>query len=257
MNKDSIYSNQHPSLINMTPSLSPKMSQVPSPKMSPMISPKISYDMLSTRSPIPGIMPHVMSPEISPVFPPKVLPVVKPKDNLSKTLINNNNSSHILIPHDEIDTDETENFDIKNNSDEYIFNNGLTENEFQTCDSSKTINLNQCMYCTKYYPQELVIIYNSDNVCYHCLFYINYDISTRDSVDGVYGLTISEYVINYRNTHDINNCPRDGVGCFLCDNLHGIIIEGIIGGEMINNAINNDIIKENNNHDEFMIKVSV
>jgi len=102
-----------------------------------------------------------------------------------------------------------------------------------------------CSFCQKLYDKGIVDLMNNKLhksmltteydmaegglVCFHCIFAVNYQpIENRCQVDGVYGKTVSEYVLECKDHHDSSNCSR---ACFICDHLQGIKIEGIIGSE--------------------------
>ena len=72
---------------------------------------------------------------------------------------------------------------------------------------------------------------SGDGVCFHCIFWTNYSPECRQLVDGVYGKTIVEYVLECKDTHNKDTCSKGA--CFLCDALNGVPIEGIMDGEVL------------------------
>lgn len=141
-----------------------------------------------------------------------------------------------------------------------ITTEGITMSEYKFNPSS--VKLSQCEVCQKIYSvnsngEPMVNSINGLNSCWHCLFWMNYDLTARSNVDGVYGKTIAEYIIDCRDSHDPINCSRVGA-CFLCDNLNGYPIDGIICGEMINNDNkykDNDGDKDETIESEFAIEI--
>lgn len=110
---------------------------------------------------------------------------------------------------------------------------GLTYDEYKQNYKNKG-NLQQCGYCTKFFENKKNGFITKDMegelVCYHCLFWINYSVDTRPTVDGVYDRTIHDYILECEPTHDVEKCTRPGE-CFICDYKSGIKIEGILGGD--------------------------
>jgi hypothetical protein len=95
-------------------------------------------------------------------------------------------------------------------------------------------SLSKCENCNKSYKKSDTMVNNIYDmwICWHCFFWPYYDPALRQEVDGVYGKTIAEYILDCRDSHDKDACTRKD-SCFLCDNLNGKIITNIICGEMI------------------------
>lgn len=157
---------------------------------------------------------------------------------------------------DDSEVDIPEDTQVSNSNSVYI--NGIPQDQLSViANNGKNVNVSQCAYCTKYYHSngdENMGSFEYDTegnfVCFHCMFSINYDIEARPIVDGVYGKTILEYVIQCKDSHDTNKCPRNGNECFICDNIKGIIIEGIFGSDTL-------VPNNTKNTDEHIIKISI
>lgn len=126
--------------------------------------------------------------------------------------------------------------DLKINSSEDI--NGLTHDQFKLLPGTNRIfgNYSQCEYCLKYYKKPLFTDepYNGSSICFHCLFWLNYDFNLRQQVDGIFGKTIVQYILDYNQFHDKLTCTKsDNGGCFLCDYLNNQNIDGIINSELL------------------------
>lgn len=144
--------------------------------------------------------------------------------------------------------------------------NGITYEELQQGKIARGDHhkLGQCMYCQKFYYKALggMMTYDFDpsgeGVCYHCIFWINYNIDTRPMVDGAFGKTIVEYIVECKDSHDKESCTRDSAegGCFLCDCLNGKPIEGIIGGEMFDQKESTSVSKSVAD-DEYSFKICI
>ena len=95
-------------------------------------------------------------------------------------------------------------------------------------------NFTQCSFCAKFFHQKTngFITQNDEGepICYHCLFWVNYSMELRSQVDGVFGKTIHDYILECYPFHNTETCSRRGE-CFVCDYLDGIVIEGIFGSE--------------------------
>ena len=88
------------------------------------------------------------------------------------------------------------------------------------------VKLKQCEYCNKYYNNDMILSYpdggkkkkniSDELICWHCLFWMNYSISARKTVDGVFGLTIVDYILKCKDVHECQTCTRksDSGGCF-------------------------------------------
>jgi len=102
-------------------------------------------------------------------------------------------------------------------------------------DHGNTQTQSRCSICGLWYDTFFCIKITPDVMCWHCLFGINHE--KKDKCDGVYGPTISDYIILCVKDHDTTKCPRttNHVGCFLCEFKIGFIIDGIKHPELIYN----------------------
>jgi hypothetical protein len=184
----------------------------------------------------------------------------------------NLNSEEDKYEYEEEEEDEEENEEEENeNEDEEGQNEN--EHEYQKKDQKKITmtegidptvfyNMNlinffpsQCEYCTKIFNAKdklVIILEDNTNMCYHCLFWINYDLTVRKSVDGTYGKTIVEYIIDCKDAHNSSKCVRMGA-CFLCDNINGLDIDGILCGELVNSNSNSNT--NSNDYDVITIDI--
>ena len=124
--------------------------------------------------------------------------------------------------------------------DESLFINGIPLKTAQKLPiGSVKVPLAQCDTCGNCYAKSgpnTMISYEymeGQPVCYHCMFWMNY--TTRQSVDGVFGKTVMEYVIQCKDFHDKEKCTRNSNqgGCFLCDYKNGIPIENVLGSDVL------------------------
>lgn len=152
-------------------------------------------------------------------------------------------ASHISEDEDEIfepnGSDQISQLDYSNEciDTSILTDNGLTVDILANLPSNIKLKLNPifCDLCSKYYNNDFVINYQNDNICYHCLFWLNYHENLRINVDGIYGLTITEYIIRCKDIHDTVNCDKNlSGGCFICEHLNGNFIFDIIDEEKIN-----------------------
>lgn len=91
----------------------------------------------------------------------------------------------------------------------------------------------QCGMCLYFYNPDHITSYMGEKACYHCLFFINYDVTLRNDVDGIYGTTIADYILKYSESHDETKCTRSE-SCFLCDFNNKKQIINIIDADKIN-----------------------
>ena len=107
-------------------------------------------------------------------------------------------------------------------------------------------SLFQCNMCAKYYNNELKVIYDNtkldDTSCYHCYYWIHYDVSNRLTMDGLYGLSIFDYIISCKDQHNPESCTRLN-SCFLCDYLNNKPITNIKDEAQLNDIRNGLHIK--------------
>lgn len=148
---------------------------------------------------------------------------------------------------DEINKNETE-IDI----------NGITYDLLKNQPFSQKLKFTQCGYCQKFYKKEkkmVTIEHDEEKIptCFHCIFWMFYGSELRSTVDGMYGKTICEYVLECKDYHDVDICERKDA-CFLCDFLNGIKIEGILCGETLHEKMD---IKETPASEEFILNVCI
>lgn len=95
-------------------------------------------------------------------------------------------------------------------------------------------HMKQCEVCEKSYDLKMIITEHPgwQQICYHCLLHLCFTLDQRSLVDGTVGWTIVEYIINCREYHDEKTCIHPDE-CFLCLNLKGIHIDGILNGEIL------------------------
>jgi len=157
---------------------------------------------------------------------------------------------------DEMDIDtEEDNFPDQAQLEEYnkedyehdksMYINGVLYEDYKKLPHNKQVNSVQCSYCQKFYsntqqPKMFTTEFSEgEPVCFHCIFWMNYDVSSRPHVDGVYGMTIVEYVMECKDSHDKATCTRnsDAGGCLLCDYLNGVPIDNVLGADVLINEM--------------------
>ena len=108
--------------------------------------------------------------------------------------------------------------------------------------------LKMCNMCGKLYTNDMIFDIN-DITCYHCFFWINYDLSLRDIADNTSHLIISEYILKCKDDHDITKCSRhtDKGGCFLCEYKLGIPIIDIKNAKLIYEEEQKEILVNDDN----------
>lgn len=143
--------------------------------------------------------------------------------------------------------------------------NGIDTPAYKMLTSKNKDKFLQCSLCQKYYDRgEADYINNKyknsmltneneitegDFACFHCIFGLNYSpIEHRCQVDGVYGKTIFEYVLECHDYHDPQTCIRTS-SCYLCDYKHGIKIEGIMLSDELYQSYKKEESDENINTD--------
>lgn len=91
--------------------------------------------------------------------------------------------------------------------------------------------LGGCLYCNKYYSEDMLVPADKkdDRQCYHCLFWMNYSVENRKHVDGVFGMTIVDYINKCKDIHEMDTCIRksDSGGCFLCEFNMGLPVTDV------------------------------
>jgi hypothetical protein len=121
-----------------------------------------------------------------------------------------------------------------------VLNDGTTH-----IPSSVINSVHSCVYCNKIYTADMIMDIHdiNDKSCWHCFFWMNYDISMRKTCDGAMGLTIADYILKCTDDHVIEGCIRmsDVGGCFLCEYKLGLPILSIKDGHKIGNSSGNTI----------------
>ena len=145
------------------------------------------------------------------------------------------------------DNDMPPNDDIESELDDYIpavsdiknieqlaqiSSEGVTAHELALLNlNSSDLNLKQCTFCNKFFKQDMIIpdfdVHKNpvDEIqCWHCIFWMNYPISARKNVDGIFGMTIVDYILKCKDIHEMSSCTRnsDSGGCFLCEHNLGL-----------------------------------
>lgn len=148
----------------------------------------------------------------------------------------------------------------------YTNPNGFTYDEYYAelkCDYKDKVS--QCLYCSKFYDKSKngMICFEYDKeapICYHCIFWMHYSLESRAQVDGVYGKTIVEYILQCYEFHDKNSCLRskEQNACLICDYLNGVNIENIIGCDVLKNKpIEGDVQVQLDDEDSFSLEIVI
>ena len=115
---------------------------------------------------------------------------------------------------------EPPNIDILNkNKKKIIDTNGIKPDDpvIKNMTTAAKLDVKQCSACGKIFSKELIT--KSDNICWHCYFWMNYDIKFRAVCDGPENVTIAEYILKCHEEHDETKCTKFSSykECFLCD----------------------------------------
>ena len=118
-----------------------------------------------------------------------------------------------------------------------ITTEGVTQAELDDVDMlGVKKHLKQCTFCNKYFKNDMIITdpqnkykVATDSECFHCLYWMNYQIPVRNQVDGKYGIGIADYIMKCKDVHELDKCTRnsDSGGCFLCEYNLGLPITDI------------------------------
>ena len=200
--------------LKISPKSSPKGSPKTSPDSSPKTSPKSS---IGAPPPPPWLQQEPINPHDWKDEEDEMPPLSEPEPTYQ---------AHKITP--------------------YVINdasliNGMALEEAQKVANTGKIPLAQCDTCGKYYAKQgtnSMMTYEymeGQPVCFHCMFWMNYDVTTRGNVDGVFGKTIVGYILQCKDYHDKITCTRhtNNGGCFLCDYLNGAPVEGVIESDML------------------------
>jgi hypothetical protein len=131
----------------------------------------------------------------------------------------------------------------KNNSPECdkVNCNGIDHNTYKTLKFYEQTTLALCEFCNKIFNKSMMAKEytldgnHSERICFHCLFNLNYNLEMRSQVDGIYGKTIVEYIMECKDFHNQEMCQMKTLsgGCFICDFLNQIPIDGILDAELL------------------------
>ena len=115
-----------------------------------------------------------------------------------------------------------------------------------------------CNFCGGLYSNDTVVPYEDNNVCWHCIFSLNYSIYLRKNVDGMFGMSIVNYIFTYANDHNKENCQKNNM-CFLCDYLNGKTITDVQNSEVLigneDESLNANSDCESDSEEEIIIKI--
>lgn len=121
-------------------------------------------------------------------------------------------------------------------AEEEIPLSGIDENMVQMLNHTTRMKAAFCQSCGKYYSKEMVAKVENDQQCFHCTFWLYYSPEARAVVDGIYGMTIADYILKCYSSHDTSSCSRNIPnvgGCFLCDFINKVPIFDIIDVEKV------------------------
>lgn len=155
---------------------------------------------------------------------------INDNDIINKDIITENITKKDIIKKDIIKKDIENKYIINKYIDEYKDNNN--KNGLFTTEGYDNDNIYkrhrkenaQCQMCGKYYLIDMFI----DIQCKHCFFFMNYD--NHDIIDGLYGITVFDYIIQCKNKHK-SPCIKLSNGecnCYLCAYNLKIPIEGVV-----------------------------
>ncbi len=193
----------------------------------------------------------------------KILNKAKKIDNeLFKKIEDNDNNESDDVDDDDLSQpslpEESDNQDKPEETKEDNLMYGLTYDEYKKKVNVLGNKLKQCGYCLKFFKNvdKGFITKNlqgdeGEMICYHCLFWVNYSIDLRGSVDGLYEKTIHDYILECESHHDQDTCTHKGE-CFVCDYLNGTRITGIFGEDELFSAKNTS-----DNFDEMRFTISL
>jgi|LakMenE01Jun11ns_1017448.scaffolds.fasta_scaffold9542542_2 hypothetical protein len=155
-----------------------------------------------------------------------------------------------------------------NETTNQVDSNGISYESYKILKYSNKQLLGQCQYCLKFYNKgtydKSSITYkggmltteydsNGESICYHCIFMINYNKENpelRQNFDGTFGKTIMEYIIECKDSHNVDTCLHSDE-CFVCDFIRGQMINGIFGSDELFAMSNpQDVNPDNNNLDD-------
>lgn len=132
-----------------------------------------------------------------------------------------------------------------NNSNNTITTEGL---HLQEVSHAQKNLVSQCIICNKFYAADMLIPADKgeERNCYHCFFWMNYSLDTRRQVDGLYGMTIVDYILKCKDIHAMDTCTHksDNGGCYLCEFNLGIPIEDVKDVERLYNSHTNSYTTE-------------
>lgn len=118
--------------------------------------------------------------------------------------------------------------DLDNNKNDYnkitiINNNNCIGVDGINSKFSNLINSNImkksvcCNTCHNIFPRNLVIKYENEKTCYHCVFWLLYKEVWDNSLDKKQISLLKKYIELCFEEHDFYNCKRAYNGCILCE----------------------------------------
>lgn len=120
---------------------------------------------------------------------------------------------------------------INNKEDNVLISTeGISEEDNIVSNYVRSKNLKKCDVCQRYYSLDMIVDPEGlDSMCWHCLFWMNYDITCRKDVDGNLGMCIADYIYKCEKDHNMEICTKrtDQGGCFLCEYKLGYILSDI------------------------------
>jgi hypothetical protein len=124
-----------------------------------------------------------------------------------------------------------------NDTDDNTEGVSFQSNQYYKLGSQAAKKLKLCNTCGKLYENDMVNVNvfdekdpdKNDIICWHCLFWMNYEIKMRKEVDGLYGMKIVDYILKCKDNHNVDSCTRksDSGGCHLCEYLCGFPITDV------------------------------
>lgn len=82
----------------------------------------------------------------------------------------------------------------------------------------------ECEFCLSVYETDIICVYDTQTICYHCLFWINFPPELRTDVFKNYGVKVEDYVAKCKDNHNVKTCVRQG-SCVLCEHIYNNIVK--------------------------------
>lgn len=105
------------------------------------------------------------------------------------------------------------------------------------------LTIRNCNMCGHVYDIDNILVledFGNEVTCLPCFFWTNYAPELRENVDGTFGVTIAEFILRCKDTHDKATCTRYP-GCFVCDYLNRDEIPNIKHPELLYGDSNSHI----------------